>query len=222
MTTNLVMFAYEKKLFWEIRLWILLIPRSLGCDSVKITEQWTEFDMQYFLFYLCPADEPFPCLLQNVNICNTLSCMWYQHLFITWHSNLPSERRNNNACNFKDKRKCQSCKNLANSFTSWKLLVIKGKRNHWERLSADCPECIMPIRAGAGRCPLQCSSRSSWGKRGWSEATHKMKTCHAPSWSNNHSAYPTLIYTAKLIGLILKLLSNRYHNICIFSSQNCM
>lgn len=85
-TNNLVMFAYEEKLFWEIRLWTFLIPRSPGSVSVKITEQWTEFDMQYFLFYLFLADEPFPCLLKNVNICSTLSCMCYEHLPIMWHS----------------------------------------------------------------------------------------------------------------------------------------
>lgn len=216
------MFAYEKKLFWEIRLWIVLIPRSLGCVSVKITEQWTEFDMQYFLFYLFPADEPFACLLKNVSICNTLSCMWYKHLLTMWHSCLPSERNNNNPCNFKDKCKCQSCESSANSFTSWKLLVIKGKRSHRETLSADCPECIMSIQVGAGRCSLQCPSRSHWGKHGWSEVTHIMKTYHAPSWRNNHSVYPVLIYTAKLVGLMLKLLSNHYHNILIFSPQNCV
>lgn len=222
MTTDLVMFAYEKKLFWEIRLWIVLIPRSLERVSVKTTEQWTKFDMQYFLFYLFPADEPFPCLLKNISIRNTLSCMWHKHLLIMWHSSLPSERNNNNPCNFKDKLKCQSRKNLSNNFTSWKLFVMKGKRNHWKTLFADCPECIMSIQAGAGRCSLQCPFRNTWGKHGWSEVTHIMKTYHAPSWSNNHPAYPVLIYTAKLIGLMLKLLSNHYHNICIFFPQNCM
>lgn len=147
--------------------------------------------------------------------------MWYKHLIIMWHSGLPSER-NNNPCNFKDKCKCQSCKNLANSFISWKFLVIKGKRSHWKTLSADCLECIMSIQAGAGRCSLQCPSRNSWGKHGWFEVTHIMKTYHAPSWSNNHSTYPILIYTVKLIGLMLKLLSNHYHHNCIFSPQNCM
>ena len=199
----------------------IIDPKVLGCVSVKITEQWTEFDMQYFLFYLFPADEPFPCLLKNVNICNTLSCMWYKHLLTMWHSSLPSERINNNPCNCKDKRNCQSCTNLANSFPSWKHLVIKGKRNHWEKLSADCPERIMSIQAGAGRCYLQCPPRSSGGKHGRSEVTHIMKI-YEPSWNNNHSAYRVLIYTAKLIGLILKFLSNHYHNICIFSPQNCM
>lgn len=141
------MLPYEKKLFWEIRLQILLIPRSLRCVSVKITEQWTEFDKQYFLFYLFPADEHFPCLLKTANTCNTLSCMWYKHLLIMWHSSFPSERKNNNPCNFKDKCKCQSCKNLPNSFISWKLLVIqeKKRRDVTERpsqqtvLSVSCP-----------------------------------------------------------------------------------
>lgn len=131
------MFAYEKKLFWEIRLWIFLIPRSPGSVSVKITEQWTEFDVQYFLFYLFLADEPFPCLLKNVSICSTLSCMCYEHLPIMWHSCSLWERKNNNPCNFKDKHKCQSHRNLPNSFTSWKLLMTERKRNHWELLSAD-------------------------------------------------------------------------------------
>lgn len=160
MTNDLVMFAYEKKLFWEIRLWILLIPRSLGCVSVKITEQWTEFDMQYFLFCLLPADEPFPCLLKNVKICNTLSCMWYEHLPITWHSSSLSERKNNNPCNFKDKHKCQSHRNFANSFTSWKLLMIEEKRNHWETLSVDCLKCIMLTQVSALRYFVQCLCRA--------------------------------------------------------------
>lgn len=128
------MFAYEKKLFWEIRLWMLLIPRSPGSVSVKITEQWTEFDMQYFLFYLFLADEPFPCLLKNVNIRSTLSCMCYEHLPVMWHSSFLSERKNNNPCNFKDKHKCQSHRNLPNNFPSWKLLMTEGKRNHWAAL----------------------------------------------------------------------------------------
>lgn len=154
-TNDLVMFAYEKKLFWEIRLQMLLIPRSPGSVSVKITEQWTEFDMQYFLFYLFLADEPFPCLLKNVNICSTLSCMCYEHLPIMWHSSSLSERKNNNPCNFKDKHKCQSHRNLPNSFTSWKLLMTGGKRNHWELLSADCPECIIFIQVSAVRFSFQ-------------------------------------------------------------------
>lgn len=36
------------------------------------------------------------------------------------------------------------------------------------------------------------------------------------------TAYPVLIYTVKLIGLMLKLLPNLYQNICIFSLQNCL
>lgn len=153
------MLPYEKKLFWEIRLQILSIPRSLRCVSVKITEQWTEFDKQYFLFYLFPADEHFPSLLKTVNTCNTLSCMWYKHLLIMWHSCLPSERKNNNPCNFKDMRKCQSCKNLANSFTFWKLSDTREEslRDTLSRQSWVYHVNLSRCRKMFSSVPIQCS-----------------------------------------------------------------
>lgn len=40
-------------------------------------------------------------------------------------------------------------------FASSKLLGTEGKRNHWEILSADCPECIICIEATVERCFLQ-------------------------------------------------------------------
>lgn len=59
-----------EKPFWEIRLWTLLIPRSLE----YVTAQWTEFVRRYFLFYLFPN--------RIVLSLFTKICHYLQHTFL--------------------------------------------------------------------------------------------------------------------------------------------